>query len=112
MCNHFELEDYVTRRIFAFTRAFCWKETFFFYVPKFFFCAIISLSWNCFVSDFAPRKLLFVRHYTMCSSVKSRAYVKVKRLRMRDEDLATFCPIYNSGSPSNKNKEIISQRFI
>ena len=37
MCNHFELEDYVTRRIFAFTRAFCWKETFFFYVPKFFF---------------------------------------------------------------------------
>ena len=38
MCNHFELEDYVTRRIFAFTRAFCWKEALFFsYVPKFFF---------------------------------------------------------------------------
>ena len=39
MCNHFEREDYVARRIFAFTRVFCWKEALFFsYVPKFFLC--------------------------------------------------------------------------
>ena len=70
MCNHFELEDYVTRRIFAFTRAFCWKETLFFSMCLSFLCAIISLSCNCFVSDFAPRKLLFVRHYTCAHQSK------------------------------------------
>ena len=44
-------------------------------------------------ADFAPRKLLFVRHYTMpCAhQSKRRACVRVKRLRMRDEDLSAIC---------------------
>ena len=44
-------------------------------------------------ADFAPRKLLIVRHYTMACphSSKRRPCVRVKRLRMRDEDLTAIC---------------------
>ena len=44
-------------------------------------------------ADFAPRKLLIVRHYTVAcpDSSKRRPCVRVKRLRMRDEDLTAIC---------------------
>ena len=44
-------------------------------------------------ADFAPRKLLIVRHYTMpyAHYSKRRACVRVKQLRMRDEDLTAIC---------------------
>ena len=44
-------------------------------------------------ADFAPRKLLIVCHYTMAcpQSSKRRSCVRVKRFRMRDEDLTAIC---------------------
>ena len=44
-------------------------------------------------ADFAPRKLLMVCHYTMPCTHRSklRACVRVRRLRMRDDDLTAIC---------------------
>ena len=44
-------------------------------------------------ANFAPRKFSFVRHYTiLCAHwSKIRACVRLKRLRMRDEDLTAVC---------------------
>ena len=44
-------------------------------------------------ANFAPRKFPYVRHYTiLCAHwSKLRACVRLKRLRMRDEDLTAVC---------------------
>ena len=44
-------------------------------------------------ADFAPQKLLIVRHYTMpCAHYSKRSTcVRVKKLRMRSEDLTAIC---------------------
>ena len=58
-------------------------------------------------ADFAPRKLLVVRHYTMACphSSQRRPCVRVKRLRMRDEDLTAICD-----QTKKKNQALISTR--
>ena len=67
-------------------------------------------------ADFAPRKLLIVRHYTMpCAHYSKRSTcVRVKKLRMRSEDLTAICDrtkekrsrIFNSGVSFGKLEQL------